>query len=316
MGAHPHAFYARLRARLALALAPRGPGGVPVDQTLVSCLFDLGRREPGRPRSLDDYLRDAAFVLSLELPLVLFTDPEIAPWVEHERAVRGLADKTRVVPLLLETLDTWQRLADVRDLPTFVNGDPKKDTPLFQLMACAKLELIERAIVLDAFDTETFAWIDAGIAHVAVPPIAFPAPADRITLLEMRAIEPRETLDRRAFYSYERGSLAAGFIRGSCTAFRDLLPHFWQEFDAAVAAGIRPSEQQVLSFLNAVDPARFDTYFGDYPSILCNWDFIRRDLETVLYNLSRCERAGMRRHADAILAKIRASKEAIIILHL
>jgi hypothetical protein len=177
-------------------------------------------------------------------------------------------------------------------------------------MACAKLELLARAIALDVFDSDAFAWIDAGIAHVAAPPIAFPAAADRVTLLEMRAIEPRETLDRRDFYSYERGSLAGGLIRGSRTAFRELIPRFWQEFDAAVAAGVRPSEQQVLSFMNAVEPSRFETYFGDYPSILCNWDFIRRDLGTVLYNLSRCERAGLRNHANAILAKIRASVEA------
>ena len=276
-------------------------------QTLVSGLFDLERREDRRPRALTSYLQDALYVLGLDAPLVLFVDPELARFCRTERDRLGFGDRTLVVARPLESLRAYGRLREIQRLPVFLNASAAKDTPLFQIFTYAKIDLLEEVMTQDPFNTEFFAWIDAGIAHVAVPPVTFPAPSDRIAVLEMCAVAPAEIADRRGFYDYERGRLAAGFIRGGRASVSELARAFRAELDEAIACGVRPNEQQVLSYLSASRPDLFAPYFGDYASILCNWDVIRRDVDTVLLNLGHCVRWGLTTHAREIGERLAAS---------
>jgi hypothetical protein len=254
-------------------------------QTLVTAIIDLASREPRR-QSVDFYVDRLPFVLALGEPLVIFAEPRIASRVAT--ACANARTPVKLVELALEALPGHARAEASAGLPTFLNADPGKDTVLYQALMWSKLDLVERAVSLNPFRTDAFGWIDAGIGYVAQPPDTRPAPATRLAALEMCATAQEEVEDRAAFYEFERGRLAGGFLRMSAALVPTVAAAWRDELSAALAVGRRPNEQQVLAALSARRPDLFELYPGDYASVICNWDHVRRDLETVLLNIRHC----------------------------
>jgi hypothetical protein len=85
---------------------------------------------------------------------------------------------------------------------------------------------------------------------------------------------------------------------------------FREELVEVLGCGLRPNEQQVLSYLSARHPDLFAPYFGDYAGILCNWDAVRRDVDTVLLNLEHCGLCGLTRRFRQISDRLRESIDA------
>jgi hypothetical protein len=268
-------------------------------QTLVTCLYDLARRSPGGQRPIELYLRYGELVLDLRQPLVAFVDPELVDRVSEARRERGLADRTRVLARPLEELPLFPVSRLAAGFPTIANGSPK-DSPLHQVVEWSKLDLLDEAMATDPFGTEHFAWIDFGLGHVARAPESFPAPTRRVAMLQMRAVAPSEIADRLEFLRFERGRVAAGFFRGDRDHLERLIDLFRAELVAVLDAGFRPNEQSLLAYLAARRPELFEFYYGDYASILRNWDRVRGDIDTVFLNLEHCRSHGLWRQAHAV----------------
>jgi hypothetical protein len=279
----------------------------PGQQTLVTCLFDLERRERRGRRPGDFYFQHGRWLLAQPLPLVVFVDPELAPFVHQQRAALGLLDRTCIKPVSLESLPLYSTAMAAESWPTIGNGDPLKSTALHQLVEWSKFEFLRRVIGLNPFEQAFFAWVDFGIAHVAKPPKRFPHPTAGVALLQMKAVAVAEAADRRRFLAFERGHLAAGLMRGNVENLLALADAFDLELAAALGERIRPNEQMVLARMAAFQPELFSFYYGDYPSILSNWDYIRGDLETVLMNLSYCHQWGCHAQATAIARVLKQS---------
>jgi teichuronic acid biosynthesis glycosyltransferase TuaG len=277
------------------------------EQTLVTCLYDLARRERCGSRPMEFFRRHAALVLDVPSPLVAYVDPELQDWVTEARRERGLADRSRVVVRPLESLPWFGPSRLTAALPTFENSSPTKDSPLHQVIEWSKLELLDEVMTENPFGTEHFAWIDFGLGHVAHPPARFPAPSRRVAVLQMCAVAEREVADKLEFLRLERGRIAAGFFRGDREHLERLVDAFRAELTSVLDAGFRPNEQMVLGYLTAKRPELFDFYYGDYPSILVNCERIHCDVDTVLFNVAHCRAHGMWQRAHAILEAVRAS---------
>jgi hypothetical protein len=195
----------------------------------------------------------------------------------------------------------------IATFPTFDNHDALKDTPLHQLTGWSKFDLLEETTLANPFATEHFAWIDCGLGHVARAPLRFPAPSRRIAVLQMRATGLAEITDRQAFLRVERGRIAGGFLRGDHAHLAALIDTFRAELASSLALCFRPNEQMLLACLSARHPDLFDFYYGDYPSILLNWDRVRGDVETVFHNLFHCRGHALWPQAHAIAEATLAS---------
>lgn len=277
-------------------------------QTLVTCLYDLARQEGGARKSLTFYLERLAFVLSLPLPLVLYVEPRVA---EEPAFQAGLAQRraesTSVVARGLETLPRFDLLPRLTSMAAFENAGATKDTPLYQIMNWAKIDLLVETAHHNPFKTGHFAWIDAAISHVANPPQTFPRPTDGVAVLQMRAVAPDEVTSRKEFYRAERGRIAGGFIRGSAARLEALRGAFHTELDAALSLDMRPNEQMVFSWLSATHPHLFEFYFGGYDSILCNCDEVLNGMGVIMYNLAHCRQYGLWSSTMRICQVIEAS---------
>lgn len=140
----------------------------PARLTLVTYLFDLARREPQTRRTTPQRYLELAeeFVLGIDRDLVVFADPELAEQIEARRSQRGLASRTRVVPMAFEDLPAFALLAEIesaRAAHPLAHGNPDKDTPLFTALTWAKPELAARVARDDPFAGSHVGWIDIGL---------------------------------------------------------------------------------------------------------------------------------------------------------
>ena len=288
--------------------------------TLVTCLFDLARREPEIGRtSVEHYLERAEeFVLGLDEDLVVFTEPELADPIEAIRRGSGLGGRTRVIQVAFEDLAAVafaRQIEAARALHPLTNGNPKKDTALFTALMWAKLELAERVALDDPFDGTHVAWIDIGLLYRPHPgEDPFANPPDRVRLLSMRPVFEHELVPREEYLESIRGHLAAGYLCAS----RENMAWLGQAFAALASetleAGFAGSDEQLLPLLVAEHPERFELYQGDYEDILSNYLVPHGGAENLTFQLRawRSEGApgGGVAIARAVLEAVRAGELA------
>lgn len=284
--------------------------------TLVSALFDLGRRERNpRRRPADEYLRDGGMLMELDAELVVFADPELAPRVAEMREARGLEARTRVIPLALEELPAHSlldRIAEARERNPVLNRDPDKDTPLFVVVQWSKFELVRRAIELDPFGSSHYAWIDfvnrGADPHPADP--VFERPSDRVRLLRMRGFCPEDVADRRDYYSHIRGLVAGGYIAADREHFLRLAELFASLSEEELEAGFGPSEEQLLPVLCLDQPDLFEFHHGDYADLFTNYLQLRGGADNLLLQLRTARDERDFGYADSLGTQVVAAHRA------
>lgn len=272
--------------------------------TLVTCLYDLVRREGSAWRQIEDYFRFGEFVLGLDQDIVFFTDPDLAVRIQERRRSLGYEHRTRIIPLPLEDLGCAKYLPQIRKARPGKNWSPQKETPSYALLTWSKLEMIERVAATDPFGSSHLGWIDFGLAHVAktTPPAStepFSNPSDAIRFHVLRYFGER-TVQSADYWDYVQGHLAAGFFQGSKENMRELASSFWPVVETALANNYRPNEEGILPCIIARDPRKFSFSYGDYTDILLNHVKMRRGGEHLLWQMRDARERGVWPHGLAI----------------
>jgi Bacterial protein of unknown function (HtrL_YibB) len=276
--------------------------------TLVTCLFDLARRERARDsRSVAEYLETAeTLALAVDHDLVAFADTELAPRIEAARRDLGLASRTRVIAVSLEELRSYSRLGSIakaRAEHPLRNGTPAKDTPLYAVLGWAKAELLARTVAEDPFSASHIAWIDLGLRWGPYPgEDPFEHPADRIRLLMMRPFLPVELAEHDRYLSWNWGHVAGGYISGSLANIEWLSARFEELAGELLAASFAASDEQLLPLLATKDPERFEFHHGDYDHVLANYLKLHGSAPNLAFQL-RVWRSGGTPGAGAALAR-------------
>jgi hypothetical protein len=122
---------------------------------LVTCYYDIYQK----PQRFYEYL-DLFYDLALSgLPILLFTDPTLAP----KFRLFSHLPTVQVVPLPLSDLVLYQQAMSYQGaLPS--HRTPEKDTKEFYALMNSKTEFIHRA--LGHTQDETLIWIDYGILKI------------------------------------------------------------------------------------------------------------------------------------------------------
>lgn len=282
--------------------------------TLVTALYDLaGRERNPRRRTTDHYLEAAGFVIGLDVRLVVFADPDLAPELVRRRQEAGLAERTRVVSLPFEGLQAHrlvEQIAAAREAHPVENANPHKDTHRYVALQWSKFELLERAAELEPASSH-LAWIDLGLPFRPHPDDrVFERPSDRVRLLRMRPWSPNEMADRGEYFRYMRGLVAGGYVSGAREPLLRVCELFGEEYRGALAAGLAPNDEQLLPLLCDAEPGLFEFHHGDYADILGNYERLRGGASNLAFQLRVARDAGLYARGlelcEAILASHRA----------
>jgi GR25 family glycosyltransferase involved in LPS biosynthesis len=139
--------------------------------TLVTMFYDLSKIEQNHHRrKKEEYLKWADFILSLDINLVIFTDPENEMYFYERRQHFGFprGTKTLVCPRRFQQLHHVTRYLNVAqvnwkaNIPYFSH----KHTPEYCMMVLCKSTFVREIAELDPFQTSHFGWIDLGCDHI------------------------------------------------------------------------------------------------------------------------------------------------------
>jgi len=238
----------------------------------VTCLYDLVKRGSVAHRTIDWVLARSDFVINQDRELVIFTDPEL----EAELLKRRGSRRTKIVAIPFEKLLRSDRLEAVTRGSIQYNANRAKVTPTYVQLMWAKYAMLDTA--LDITTTSHLGWIDLAITHVAKLPSegvdVFADPSDAPRVHVLRCFSKRD-VDAPAYWRSVQGHLAGGLVVGSRGRMRDLTRCFWEATDRAIAMGLSPLDEGLLSYVVGQDPSRYAYSYGDYEDIVRNHDVSR-----------------------------------------
>jgi FkbM family methyltransferase len=213
-----------------------------------------------------------SFVLGMDRPLIIFTDPEVE---ERLREVRGNRP-TLIIPIALEELLSEALVNAAERGARQLNANAAKVTPPYIQLMWAKYAMLYRA--LKTSPTPYVGWIDLAIQHVAkFPPQGvdvFAYPTERPRVHALRCFTKAE-VEAPDYWHHVRGDLAGGLVVGGWRSMVKLVVAFFEALDLAVSRGLAPLDEGLLSYVVGQQPERFTYSYGDYEDILRNHDVPR-----------------------------------------
>ena len=250
--------------------------------TLVTCLYDLQKRNVNQHRTVPWMIERGRAVLELPQELVIFTDPELAGLVADLR--KDLPTQVVADCPLKELLDP-----EVRSLigKGRLQGNARKEkvTHGYVELMWAKYAMLKYALLKTGGGEggDKVGWIDLAIAHVAkVPPDLARILDDdgwlkegpRIRAHALRLFDARDVSDP-GYWENVQGHLAGGLVVGDRSSMWSLTNLFFDAAKKALGMGLAPLDEGVLSYIAGTNPALFALSYGDYEDILRNHDRVR-----------------------------------------
>ena len=274
------------------------PEDVSGELTVVTGLIDLSAMEP-RPwwRDLAGYLRDAAWILSVPCPLVVYIDPSCA---DLFRLLRPDGLPTEWVAFPPEKCRWWPMREAIAQMLTFHRPAGcwiEKDTPSYHAVIYQKTEWLADAATRNPFGSRGFAWIDFGVhgyvqrpphldrraLHAGLAALARGPWDERMRVCAMSPVPAEAIADPALYYAENRSAVSGGLASGSPDAVRCFADAVREEIDSCLAKGIAVTDEMIWGRLMYRDPERFRPHYGSWVAAVANTDFPRAQIDEIVH---------------------------------
>lgn len=237
--------------------------------TVVTGFLDMKiTRVPKKPTQVYDYIDRCVSTLQLDLPMVIFISEE---WEELVRQHRG--DRpTHIIRVTAEDMYFWDRREDIEAATQ--KNIPPYDNQYLLMLVCARYNYLRRAIELNIFQTDHFAWIDFSAGHI----VDFPTKdRDKVRLFRSILQTPYDKIriawiaryqkDTKTF-KFNHNAMGGGIWGGHRTAILNLIEKHNRLFMLLLDAGYVINDDRLLFLLFEKYPEMFETYFSSYGNLL------------------------------------------------
>jgi len=259
--------------------------------TIVTALYDLSATDTQRPRSMSHYRELALKVLQLPFPMIIYTDgKELETFFQSRDPTI-----TRIISRPLDQFQWAQCKSKVaRNVERHPLPNPQKNTILYRILNWSKFDMMVESIESNPFQTQAFAWMDMGIAHVAEPSAEvlrqLPLYDHKFHVLSMRTVVAAEIRQPESLLTTWNGNMVGGFWFGRSAIVREICTVARDRVRQVIADGYAPLEDTLLAWVCTEQRDKVCYYYGDYKTIFQNIHQIKGDTATVLYNLQHCIR--------------------------
>jgi hypothetical protein len=100
-------------------------------------------------------------------------------------------------------------------------------------------------------------------------------PEDRVLITQCSYTHTNEIGDRRGFYEWTRGKVAAGVFLGSRDALLKFCELCRQELLVSISEGLCPTDEMIYSVVIARNNGLIEPHIGDYSDVLRNMSYNR-----------------------------------------
>lgn len=250
--------------------------------TFVTGFFNLNRESwKYWSRNLNVYLNNAKRILSIDNPMVIFIEKEFEEFVIENRKNK----KTKIIIIKLEELEYYKyknKILQIMQSKEFINNCVDKNVPEmwnadYNIVTWSKLYLMFKAIQLDYFGTDFFAWIDFGLhthifkeEYINTKLFENNIIPKKIKIL-CRSIPQKEDLNINHFFKSHTNRFAAGLITGSKENFVKFFNYQNDIIKEALSLNVVDCEQSLYAVIYLKYPELFELYYGDWNDIISNY---------------------------------------------
>ena len=111
-------------------------------------------------------------VCRMKLPLIVFVYDDCYTWIQH-RLLDNDVEMPILIPIRKTDLALWTLIHKYDDISLPQNRNDIKDTREHLWKTHISIELVDRAIQINPFDTTHFAWIHYSLPYIAQNPVSF-----------------------------------------------------------------------------------------------------------------------------------------------
>ena len=248
--------------------------------TIITSLYDIRSLETddksGNIKKLDRYLELGRFILSLEFPLIIYTEQKLVDRILEIRP-KKYHHLTKIIIIPLEELTTYKYLNKIKELQKIYiikNRSIEKDTPLYTLLVNNKFWFIEDAISKNHFDSTKFIWMDFGINHVAEYPESirrwFRKIPDKIRCLETNL--NLETSNYKEYFTEIRHNVAGGIISGNSDNMNKYIKLCQDQFMNCLDNDWYQLDEAMMGIVTKEYPDLCNTYYGSFNNHISGYD--------------------------------------------
>lgn len=250
--------------------------------TVVTALYDLGREHwPHFRRRLSTYLTYAIRLLNLDVPMVIYIDSTVEPFVRHFR--RHL---DHITVYKIGDLSDLQYYKQYRDRIAWVmttedfhanNGllhHPEGFSPEYNVLMNAKFTMLYDTVHENPFDSSYFYWLDMGYGHgqdvypnyCGWSPNNIMDDSGRITYVAINNVSTVESVFQ--LYKQRVGpGVNGGFFGGSAKAVKKYYQLHKQVFEDFLAHNMVDDDQTIAVECFLRKPALFNMVPGEWYDI-------------------------------------------------
>ena len=271
--------------------------------TITTCLYDIRKKEGSTLSSsitqIKDYLELGRHVLSIHLPMVIYTDEETI--VEHVYKVRkefGLLEQTLIVRLPFEKTFFYKDLEMLKKRMSefrLTNMNAKKDTPLYVLLNNNKFDFLFRTMSANPFQTDYFVWMDMGIQHCAQATDdewkeientwlgLLKCEKGKIRQMKIHNVSKTKDASWKDYFQTIYHHVAGGLFGGHQDCMYEYIQLFCDQWNRMLyEEGWWQLDEVVMTILSETHPEKFSFFYGDYDGIITNFVQTRKSFLLVL----------------------------------
>lgn len=252
------------------------------DLTIVTGIWDLGRDRAGDgfERSFDHYTTKFAELLQADVPMVVFGDEALRPFVRDARGGRPTDFRPRPASHFREHFDFYHRVQEIRGDPAWLAQapwlpkSPQASMALYNPMVMSKLFMLHDASLWNPFGTAHFAWIDGAITHTVHPGYFTDdrvfAKVERLLGKFLFVSFPYEGGDE--IHGFDRAGMRrfcgedsrfvcrGGFFGGHIDCLAEVNEHYYQVLSSTLHEGLMGTEESVFTIMAYEEPSLYDRY--------------------------------------------------------
>ena len=246
--------------------------------TIVTAIFDVRKLEGNSNgvRKIDDYIKLGKKLLELEIPVVVFTSPDLYNDIISLRPI-DLIDTIKIISIEFKDMSYYSYLDDLNKCYQefkIHNLSAIKDTPLYITLTNNKLNFLSRVMDSNPFGSKHFIWLDFGISHIIkdinvirrwikfVP--------DKIRQLELNPY--LEDIKPKEYFCKIYHNVAGGLISGSMDNLKIYDSLFRKKWEEILKDGWYQLDEGIMAMVIKENQSLFDNYYGEYDAIIDGYD--------------------------------------------
>lgn len=245
-----------------------------MNTTVITALYNIQRETKGDKRKWSDYLTWFEQTLKLQMPMCIFTSPDLEPFIKTYRPPHL---KTKIVtdqPIPYAYLEhTIKTILDSEQYKKLITHPTRVECilPMYNVIQYSKFKWLKQIASENPFQTDYFFWMDAGISRFidtnATLHPTIQLPPNKLTIQKNHLYDIYPITEK---YLWDSQCLLCGTIFGGDAESIHTMESIIHD---ALIKGLENNwsnnEQILLAYMSKINPDLFNLVLNNTPFHVC-----------------------------------------------